>query len=61
MNSTFPDAPARGSLRVIDTRGYGIGASVGTGTEPVGVAAGPHGTVYVANYGSRTVSAVRFP
>lgn len=62
VNSTFPDAPAHGSVRVIDTRGYHIGANVRTGIEPVGVTAGPQrSTVYVANYGSHSVSAVRFP
>ena len=60
VNSTFPDDPQRGSLRAITTRGYGLGALVRTGIEPVGVAVGQRGTVYVANYGSKSVSAVRF-
>jgi hypothetical protein len=58
VNSTFPDEPARGSLRVIATRGYRLGTEVSTGIEPVDVTVG-RGTVYVANYGSRSVSAVR--
>ena len=59
VNSTFPDEPQRGSLRVISTRGYGLGALVRTGIEPVGVTVGQRGTVYVANYGSKSVSAIR--
>ena len=60
VNSTFPDAPARGSLRVISTRGYRLGALVRTGIEPVDVTVSPRrGTVYVANYGSGSVSAVQ--
>ena len=59
MNSTFPDTPARGSLRVIATRGYRLGAQVWTGIEPVGVTVGRRADVYVANYGSGSVSSIR--
>ena len=60
VNSTFPDEPARGSLRVISTRGYRLGTEVSTGIEPVDVTVGPRrNTVYVANYGSGSVSAIR--
>jgi hypothetical protein len=60
VNSTFPDEPGRGALRVITTRGYRLGARVAMGIEPVDVAVGLRGTVYVANYGSRSVTSIRF-
>ena len=60
VNSTFPDQPRRGSLRVIATHGYRLGAQVRTEIEPVDVTVGPRrGTAYVTNYGSGSVSAVR--
>jgi DNA-binding beta-propeller fold protein YncE len=59
VNTTFPDHPGRGALRVIRTRDYRIAGAAGTGIEPASVTAGPRGTAYVANYGSGTVSQMR--
>jgi DNA-binding beta-propeller fold protein YncE len=62
VNSTFPDAPAKGQLSVLDTRTLKVGRVIPLGTEPQGIALDQkRGTTYVTNYMDDTVSWFRTP
>lgn len=57
VDSTFPDAPGRGSVSVVDTRRYRVTSQVATGVEPEGLAMDNERHVaYVADYADDTVT-----
>lgn len=61
-NSTFPDAPGRGRLALIDTRSFRIVWRASTGIEPVALAIDTRrDTAYAPNYADDTLSYVRVP
>ena len=57
VNSTFPDAPAAGSVSVLGTRHLKVRRVIRLGTEPEGIAVDRRrATTYVTNYMDDTVS-----
>ncbi|MET0693963.1 MAG: YncE family protein [Propionibacteriaceae bacterium] len=57
VDSTFPDEPERGTVSVVNTKTYRVGAQIRTGIEPVGMAVdAKRNTAYVANYAEDTVT-----
>ena len=61
-NSTFPDAPGKGEISVVDTPTFEVVAHVATGTEPETFALDTiRGTAYVPNYADDTVTNFAIP
>lgn len=56
-NSTFPDAPMRGTIALISTRSFKVAGRVRVGVEPIGLAIDPRtSTAYVPNDALDTMS-----
>ena len=61
-NSTFPDAPERGTIALISTRSFKVAGRVPVGIEPIGLAIDPvTSTAYVPNYAVDTMSYFAVP
>lgn len=61
-NSTFPDAPVRGTIALISTRSFKVAGRVPVGIEPIGLAIDPvTSTAYVPNYAVDTMSYFAVP
>jgi YVTN family beta-propeller protein len=62
QNSTFPDAPGRGTVALISTRTYRVVWRTPVGIEPIGIAVDTvRSTAYVPNYADDTLSYFRVP
>jgi DNA-binding beta-propeller fold protein YncE len=62
VNSTFPDNPQPGSVRVIKTKTYKLGENIPMGTEPIGLAIDQvRNTAYVTNFADDTVTYFQVP